>query len=832
MPSLDNLRSRKNKPTNFTPSKAYWLSGHGGERSDGSTFTVPPGCVIVVKVSPGEYSYVYNDYVKKISSMDKNKLKDPLQNTNYLIKNFGSIAIFKPGDECPLFYYYLLACFPAGTDQSSQGVVFEKFSSGCNNLGSGVIDIDNITLPYANIIPIYDINIDRYTADLFEKSEYPTREKIQSEIAKVPSEISLSSTPLQKFNSLVDKLDSVFRIDQKTLCETLGKGVYYNFICRYRGKVTNVLYGNVLTNIEGHSHSSVKGIEELGRTQGNTFRLIRNRIAEAETRRKGLLRNYYTSNEYKPSNEYKRLSKEFKSPRDLYSLIYEFLTYRDKKDDLLAKINNIEKYRGKFTVDELVNYVDPNGTTPLSLAVAYNLPEVIFPLILLGAKTDILVNGQSLMEIATMNFSDKIFDLLKLYSNKTRSELIQIQQDEEKRTFQSNMDLYIMILEKNKKTLHILKNLDKYRGEFTVDELVNYNLSGKETPLSAAIETNQKELILPLIMLGAKSDIILKGKSLLDFTRNQETRDELLKYLGKTPAELKDMYNKEHRAKTARNLEAPTNWLRNRRTQKNTSQKNTSQNILDFDTLESSLFFFIKMSTWGRTKIEEVLKMIKKINNTNFNESLARKSNYQFISSKNDIINFNNPNGGYSEEIGATPLWLAVKYNKNELIKPLLQAGANTDVVVGGKTLLDIAQEPAASLLRKYSKKTPAEFNLLNKQNANAAAAEAAQKAEDEKAAAAQKAENEKAAAARLLAAEKEEQISKLLSYYDISAAQKDALRIKLDSFTIEQIKTKIQTFLDKNTALAANLAAKEKKKGILGFLGFGRRTRRRTRKN
>ena len=75
---------------------------------------------------------------------------------------------------------------------------------------------------------------------------------------------------------------------------------------------------------------------------------------------------------------------------------------------------------------------------------------------------------------------------------------------------------------------------------------------------------------------------------------------------------------------------------------------------------------------------------------------------------------------------------------------------------------LSIAKEPAASLLRRYSKKTPAEINLLNKQDANVAAA--AKKAEEEKtaAAAAQKAGEEKAAAA----AEKEKQIIKLLSYY------------------------------------------------------------------
>ena len=811
MLSLANLRSRKNKPTNFTPSKAYWLSGHGGEPNDGRTFIVPPDCIIVVKVTPGDYSYVYNDYANKLSSMDKNKLKDPLKNTNYLIQNFGSIVIFKPGDNCPLFNYYLLACFPSYTMNTSKGV-FEKFSSGCNNLGSGVIDIDYITKPYADIVPITDINIDTYTANLYEKSEYPTKEKIQSEIAKFSSEIPLPSTSLEKFSSLVENLDSVLNVNQKTLCDTLGKGVYYNFICRYRGKETNVLYGNILTNTEGHRHSSVKGIEELGATQANTLRLIRNRIAEAETRRKGLLRNYYTSPEYLAKNMIDYSNLKFNSPSDLYSLFNKLKEHPFLRRLVLIKIKNIENYRGEFTVDELVNYVDSDGNSPLSIAVAYQFPDLILPLILLGAKTDILVNGKTLMDLAINTNNPKIVEKLKLYMNKTRSELLKIQRDENQielkraNMFKLSMDLYtiIFIQQQSERALSILQNLDAYRGQFTIDEIVNYLSPTGKTPLSAAIKTNQKELILPLLMLGAKTDIIVNGKPLLELTENEETRNELLKYLDKTPAELKDMYYKEQRGKTARNLKQPTNWLGKRYT-----QKNTSQNILDFNNPESILFYSITTSKRGSTTIEDLLKLIKQINNSDFNETLARKSRYKYISSKNNIINFNNPYGRYGEEIGATPLWLAVKYNKSELIKPLLQAGADTEVVVSGQTLLEIAKEPAASLLRRYSKKTPAEINLLNKQDANAAAARSLQVA----------------------AAEKEKQIIKLLSYYDVSHEQKDALHNKLTVFTIKQINAKIQTFLDKNAQFAANLAKAEKKKGILGFFGLGR-TRRRTRKN
>ena len=79
--------------------------------------------------------------------------------------------------------------------------------------------------------------------------------------------------------------------------------------------------------------------------------------------------------------------------------------------------------------------------------------------------------------------------------------------------------------------------------------------------------------------------------------------------------------------------------------------------------------------------------------------------------------------------------------------------------------------------------------------------------------------------------------ISKLLSFYDLNAEKKRALRQKLESFSIEQIQKKTAVFEAKNAAAAAEAAA-QSKKGIFGGL-FGRtrkgrkgRKGRKTRKN
>ena len=80
--------------------------------------------------------------------------------------------------------------------------------------------------------------------------------------------------------------------------------------------------------------------------------------------------------------------------------------------------------------------------------------------------------------------------------------------------------------------------------------------------------------------------------------------------------------------------------------------------------------------------------------------------------------------------------------------------------------------------------------------------------------------------------------ISKLLSFYDLNAEKKRALRQKLESFSIEQIQKKTAVFEAKDAEAAAAAAAAQSKKGIFGGL-FGRtrkgrkgRKGRKTRKN
>ena len=594
MPSLANLRSHKNKAVNFTPSKAYWILGHGGEPNDGSTFTVPPGCIIVVKVSPGQLSYVNQ---KIFVTLDKEKLKDPIKNSNYLVKNFGSFAIFKPGDQCPIFDYQLLACFP------SNPLPGEEPFNKCSTLGSGVVDIDNVYNSQTDNLPVPEGDILEYIANLYKDSAYPTKQQVKDTIANFTTNESLTS--VQKLNLIWNTLLSdICLINQENLCKKLGGGVYYNFVCRYRGKASDNVYDKNSLIYNDHSwHSSAKGVEEL---QSNNFALLRNKIGEAEIKRKGLLRNYYASPEYKPPEQIKHeklkpiiLDRDhiFKSRNVLFSYINE-RTYTPLSK-IINFLENIEYYRGSFTVDEIINYNDwIYDETPLSRAITLNMPELFALLIFLGAKTDITIRSRdgvsrrTLMDIALGTNEPRVVNMLEFVMNKTPSELLKIHQ---------------------------------YSKKFGIS-----NEFSKEKGFSKEIEN----------------------------------------------------YYKQERGKTARNFKQPTNWLK----QKSVIGKSS----LYKGTRPSDLFWQI---TYSDNPNENIIKTINLIMSTNFSSTLLHPSEFIYLKSSDDIINY--VDDGKWSKPGETPLWLAVKMDRIPLIKPLLKAGANSSIKVDEKTLAEIAS-PAA----------------------------------------------------------------------------------------------------------------------------------------
>jgi len=126
---------------------AYLIAGHGGEttystektkeaqekrnKKQKETFTVPPGCTIVVHKHPYELSYEFYDMTKKLMSLPKEVINNPLQHKYEIIKTLGSVVFYEAGEECPYFKYTTVDCFPS---EQPYKRCYGRIGSGVNNL--------------------------------------------------------------------------------------------------------------------------------------------------------------------------------------------------------------------------------------------------------------------------------------------------------------------------------------------------------------------------------------------------------------------------------------------------------------------------------------------------------------------------------------------------------------------------------------------------------------------------------------------------------------------------------------------------------------------------
>ena len=213
------------------------------------------------------------------------------------------------------------------------------------------------------------------------------------------------------------------------MCTKLGTGVYYNFACRYRGRETDNVYTPNSAMLNSRSaHRLSRGLEEIRNSKGNinlkakNKALLYNKIVEAETRRKGLLRNYYTSRQKNST----KLPKSIR-PDALYEAFYEFATFGKTEEDILKLIEQIRatdftpslthnSFNYIKSQNDLINYISPSyGTTPLWLAVEWGRLSLIKSLLQAGANSSIFLEGKSLFDIA----SPAAKELLTKYAGKT-----------------------------------------------------------------------------------------------------------------------------------------------------------------------------------------------------------------------------------------------------------------------------------------------------------------------------------------------------------------------------------------------------------------------------
>ena len=275
--------------------KAYLIGGHGSELD--TYFTVPDGCTIVVNMAVGELNIIenYNKAVTGLCSIDKESLLDPDKYSNTIIKNVGSVAIYKAGDKCPSFEYSLTACFKR--INLNTGIVNHYYSYCMLKLG--VSDITNntslcdiyTTIP-KNVVKYItkasiqfsassnDNKIIKFISDLYDLSEYPTKDDVNTILNEIKTEVPSTLSGNERVTYYLDKLENHKNliITQEDLCR-IKPGIYYNFVCRQKEDI-------LPTNLN---------IVSLVNRKNGVGKVLRNRISET-FKRKPYIKKYYNSN--------------------------------------------------------------------------------------------------------------------------------------------------------------------------------------------------------------------------------------------------------------------------------------------------------------------------------------------------------------------------------------------------------------------------------------------------------------------------------------------------------------------------------------------------------
>ena len=309
----------------FVPSDSYIIMGHGKEPEfrpvrneiiqhkvkatiptigtiinddfvdNDSVFIVPENCMVVVKSRPGEIAYLDTvvPLVNKVGDVSKQELfRSPLSNTKQLIKELGSVIVYKPGDKCPNYLYSLY----------SPGDIMQETYMSHLGLLKTPLQTPFESKKYNDVINQDDTPVSDFINTIYKESVYPTAEQTLQILLKSHNNsmrgtnengrpMITSDIPWTDMGGM----EKFFSITQKELLQ-IGEGgvakrpgVYYNFVCRENKEIQHNYFidsNNLRQNINPRIKSA------LTRKKG-TRKIIGRLIGEAETKRKPLIRNLY-----------------------------------------------------------------------------------------------------------------------------------------------------------------------------------------------------------------------------------------------------------------------------------------------------------------------------------------------------------------------------------------------------------------------------------------------------------------------------------------------------------------------------------------------------------
>ena len=295
---------------------AYFISGHGNE-GEFKKITLPPGCTVIVKSKPGQLSIseVSAAAAKKMFCARNSIFLDPLHNLPQLVDTLGSVAVYSAGEECPNFKFKLLlthytskkpgqkqklkvapvsGLIPIPSTHAKQAALCAAFSKPYSLISPST--------EAANVLP-----------ETYIHSVMPTRAEIETMIAEYwgdEEETAGSKGSAKSGTDVVVALEDIEDDEESSLYVhlsdllqlredgTAGRpGIFYNFACRGAGdtdiyETKKGLHGTILIPTHGNVIPSIRTIApgKKGDKTRKVRRLLLNAIAEAETKRKHIIR--------------------------------------------------------------------------------------------------------------------------------------------------------------------------------------------------------------------------------------------------------------------------------------------------------------------------------------------------------------------------------------------------------------------------------------------------------------------------------------------------------------------------------------------------------------
>jgi hypothetical protein len=238
-------------------------------KSKKKSFKVPPGCTIVVHKHPYELSYEYHAMTKKLLSLPKEVINNPVQHKYEIINKLGSVVFYEAGEQCPYFEYQTLSCFPSEQPYTK---CYGMLGSGVNNLMAmkdqydrtniseirkmrykdTLINYDNLDLTSDTLKEFSFDEIIELLSYMYRYSVYPTQAQVVTYIRENLSHFYTTIHRNMSTNRLKDlKREMIKEIlrgitnqtfvnpSQEFLCKKFP-GVYYNFVCRYTQGTYNI----------------------------------------------------------------------------------------------------------------------------------------------------------------------------------------------------------------------------------------------------------------------------------------------------------------------------------------------------------------------------------------------------------------------------------------------------------------------------------------------------------------------------------------------------------------------------------------------------------------